>query len=82
LTGVNLCPPFLASLSYVFNLKDVLRSVFYFGFFFLGTSLYIVPLVFLGGFSRKTIFQKIAQLSGVFVGLYFLLSSLKFLLKI
>lgn len=71
LTGVNLCPPFLASLSYVFTLRDVLRSVFYFALFFLGTSLYIVPLAFLGVFSQKTTFQKIAQVSGVFVGVYF-----------
>jgi sulfite exporter TauE/SafE len=71
LTGVNLCPPFLASLSYVFDLKNVLRSVFYFAFFFLGTSLYIIPLAFLGVFSQKTVFQKIARISGIFIGLYF-----------
>ena len=80
LTGVNLCPPFLASLSYVFNLRDILKSIFYFGLFFLGTSLYIVPLAFLGVFSRQTIFQKIARLSGVFVGIYFILTSLRTLL--
>lgn len=82
LTGVNLCPPFLASLSYVFNLKDVLKSVFYFLFFFLGTSLYIIPLAFLGVFSRQNLFQKIARASGVFVGIYFLISSLKFFFRI
>lgn len=76
LTGVNLCPPFLASLSYVFNLRDVLKSILYFGLFFLGTSLYIVPLAFLGVFSRQTIFQKIARVSGAFVGFYFVVSGL------
>ena len=77
LTGVNPCPPFLASLSYVFNLRDVIRSVFYFALFFLGTSLYIIPLAFLGVFSRQTFFQKIAQVSGILVGFYFAVVGLR-----
>ena len=79
LTGASPCPPFLASLSYVFNLRDILRSVFYFGFFFLGTSFYIVPLAILGVFSHQNFFQKIAQVSGVLVGFYFTLFGLKML---
>ena len=72
LTGVNVCPPFLASLTYVFTLKNVLSSILYFLFFFLGTSIYIVPLGLLGGFSKETILQKIARVSGVLVGGYFI----------
>ena len=77
LTGINVCPPFLASLTYVFNLQSVLLGVLYFLFFFLGTSIYIVPLAFLGVFSQQTIFQKIARVSGVFVGAYFVYSALR-----
>ncbi|MBL7159857.1 sulfite exporter TauE/SafE family protein [Candidatus Microgenomates bacterium] len=80
LTGVGPCPPFLASLGYVFNLKSILLGMGYFLFFFLGTSVYIVPLAFLGFFTRKTIFQKIARASGVLVGIYFLISGLRVLL--
>lgn len=76
LTGLNVCPPFLASLTYVFNLKSALLGAFYFLFFFLGTSVYIVPLALLGVFSKQTIFQKIARISGILVGIYFLLSGL------
>lgn len=82
LTGVSPCPPFLASLGYVFNLKSILLGIVYFLFFFLGTSIYIVPLAFLGFFSQKTIFQKVAKVSGILVGIYFLISGLRFLLKI
>lgn len=82
LTGASPCPPFLASLGYVFNLKSILLGIVYFLFFFLGTSIYIVPLAFLGFFSQKTIFQKIARVSGILVGIYFLISGLRFLLKI
>ena len=76
LTGINVCPPFLASLTYVFNLQSTLLGSLYFLFFFLGTSVYIVPLAFLGVFSQQTIFQKIARISGVLVGGYFLLGVL------
>lgn len=79
LTGVNVCPPFLASLSYIFNLRNVFASAIYFVFFFLGTSVYIVPLGLLGSFSSETILQKIARASGVFVGSYFVYIALKIL---
>lgn len=76
LTGLNLCPPFLASLVYIFNLRSVVNSVFYFLMFFLGTSLYIIPLGFLGAFSKEGRLQKIAKLSGIFAGGYFIYSAL------
>lgn len=71
LTGVNVCPPFLVSLTYVFGLKDVLKSLLYFLSFFFGTSLYIVPAAFLGWFSEDNLIQKIAKISGVIVGIFF-----------
>lgn len=75
LTGVNICPPFLASLTYVFNLKDVLASVFYFFMFFLGTTTYIVPAAILGIFSKYKWMLKVAQISGVLVGIYFVVKN-------
>lgn len=79
LTGVSPCPPFLTSLGYVFNLQSILLGMAYFLFFFLGTSVYIAPLAFLGLFSRETKLQKIARVSGIFVGIYFFISGLKVL---
>lgn len=76
LTGVNICPPFLASLTYVFNLKQVVASLLYFFMFFLGTSTYIVPAALLGVFTKAGWIQKIARVSGIFVGLYFVFQSL------
>ena len=75
LTGVNICPPFLASLTYVFNLQGALTAVFYFLMFFLGTSVYIVPAALLGIFTKFPGLQKLARVSGVLVGLYFVLQS-------
>lgn len=76
LTGVNVCPPFLGSLAYVFNLKSLFASLFYFLMFFLGTSIYIIPAALLGIFTKANWVQKLAQVSGVIVGLYFVVQSL------
>lgn len=81
LTGASPCPPFLASLSYVFNLQSAILGALFFLMFFLGTSVYIIPLAFLGFFSKKTVFQKVARISGILVGIYFLISGLKVLLN-
>lgn len=76
LTGVNICPPFLASLAYVFNLKDALLSLLYFFAFFLGTSTYIVPSAIFGIFTRFSWMQTLAKLSGFLVGFYFVVQNL------
>lgn len=76
LTGVNICPPFLASLTYVFTLKDVLSSLFYFAMFFLGTSAYIVPTALFGVFTRFNWTKHLSRVSGVVAGLYFVAQSL------
>lgn len=76
-TGINVCPPFLLSLSYVFNLKSAALGALYFLAFFTATSLYIVPLGFLGVFSKSPVFQKIAQVSAFLTGCVFLLSGIR-----
>lgn len=77
LTGINVCPPFLASVGYLFNLRNVLAGVGYFLMFFLGTSVYIIPLGFLYSLTTSKIFRKIALISGFLAGLYFLSFALR-----
>jgi len=72
LTGVNVCPPFIASLTHIFNLKSAIKSIIYFLAFFLGTSTYLIPAAFFGIFTRFPIIQKLARISGVLVGIYFI----------
>lgn len=76
LTGVNICPPFLASLTYVFNLQGALLATLYFLTFFFGTSIYIVPAALLGVFTKFSWLQNLARVSGVLVGLYFVAQSI------
>jgi len=73
LTGTSICPPFLASLTYVFNLQGALLATLYFLMSFLGTSVYIVPAALLGVFTKFDWLQKLARIAGAIVGPYFVL---------
>jgi sulfite exporter TauE/SafE len=76
LTGVNICPPFLASLSYIFNLRSAVNSLLYFLLFFLGTSLYLIPSAMLGIFTKINWLTKIARICGILAGVYFVVQNL------
>lgn len=71
--GINICPPFLMSLAYVFTLHSVVKGIVYFIMFFLGTSLYFLPLVFLGLLGKMKEFRLIARLAALIVGITFLI---------
>lgn len=53
LTGVNICPPFLGSLAYVFNLKSLILSLLYFLMFFFGNQYLYCSFYALRRFFRK-----------------------------
>jgi sulfite exporter TauE/SafE len=52
LTGINLCPPFLAAITQAAGTGTMTGAVLYFLFFFFGTSVFIVPLFLAGALSR------------------------------
>jgi len=56
------CPPFLMSLAYVFTLHSAIKGMVYFIMFFLGTSFYFLPLVFLGFLGKMKEFRLIARI--------------------
>lgn len=71
LMGVNICPPFLMSLTYVFTLHSVLKGIIYFLMFFLGTTLYFLPLFFLGYLNKIKEFQWVGRVAALIVGILF-----------
>ncbi|OQW95766.1 MAG: hypothetical protein BWK77_06905 [Verrucomicrobia bacterium A1] len=71
LMGVNICPPFLMSVAYVFTLHSAWKGIVYFLMFFLATTLYFVPLVFLGLLGKMKEFRTVARVSALLVGLIF-----------
>lgn len=71
LMGVNICPPFLMSVAYVFTLHSMFKGIAYFLVFFAATTLYFLPLFFLGFLSKLNEFRVVARVSAVLVGLLF-----------
>lgn len=73
LTGVNLCPPFLAAAARVLAHPGAVYGSIYFLFFYLGTAVYFLPLL---GFSwlQKHLpsVRMVARLTLMIMGGYFL----------
>ena len=80
LMGINICPPFLMSLGYVFSLHSAVKGVLYFLMFFIGTSLYFLPLFFLGYLNKIKEFQVVGRISALIIGSFFLLYGLYYIL--
>ncbi|MBL7141659.1 sulfite exporter TauE/SafE family protein [Patescibacteria group bacterium] len=81
LTGINICPPFLIALAYVFDVGGISEGILFFISFFVATCLYLVPFVFLGFLSSKRVFQRIAQVIAILAGTIFLIYGLRGLLS-
>lgn len=71
LMGLNLCPPFLLSVAYVFSQKSALYGCVYFALFFISSSVYFLPLVFVGLASRMKEFRLLGRVSGFIAALIF-----------
>lgn len=71
LMGVNLCPPFLMSLAYVFSLHSAWMGALYFFIFFLASSVYFLPLATAGLLAKIKELRLAAHISGLCVGLIF-----------
>lgn len=61
------------SLAYVFTLHSAIKGIVYFIMFFLGTSLYFLPITFLGQLGKMKEFRLIARIAGLIVGVAFLI---------
>ena len=82
LTGLNICPPFLLSLNYILVMGSVAKGLIFFFFFFLVTSLYFIPLIFLGKLSRLNDFKILARWTLLIVSTIFLIYSIYGLLNL
>lgn len=74
LTGLSFCPPFFAAASRVFGKTGSIGGLIYFFFFFLGTSVYMLPL---GGFFWFSRFKKASMFIStwlrILIGAYFVI---------
>ena len=72
LTGLNVCPPFLLAISYTLqrSISPVLGMIFFLSFF-VATTLYVLPVGFVGYLPRRELLVRIGKTSAVAVGCYF-----------
>jgi len=72
LTGISLCPSFLLALCYVLELGEIGKSVLFFIFFFLATSLYMLPFLFSGLISKFKNVRVVARICAIIAGCWFI----------
>ncbi len=73
-SGLNICPPFFMAASRVFGRADGWAGMLYFAAFFLGTSVYFLPLLGVHLFrDRLQTVRLVARLTLILLGAYFLL---------
>lgn len=78
-TGINFCPSFLIALSKAVDLAGPISGALLFLGFFLGTSIFLIPLAFTGFLAYIKNLKYIAQIASIAIALWFLFSAgLKF----
>jgi sulfite exporter TauE/SafE len=71
-TGINFCPSFLLAVTKAVDLSGPLAGLAIFSSFFVGTSLFLVPLSFLGYFGIKKKIRIFARIAAVIVSTWFI----------
>jgi len=73
LLGLNPCMPFLVGAARVWTLGNVYLGVVLFGAFFLGTSVYVIPLIFVSYLNQSERIRHIGLLMIFIASIYFLI---------
>ena len=80
LTGLSLCPPFVAAGVRAAELGSVAAALLFFAVFFVGTSVWFVPFVGLGCVVRNEAVTTVARMAMVLIALYYAYLGLAILL--
>ena len=72
LTGISFCPAFLIAISNAIDISGAGAGMTLFAGFFLGTSVFVLPITFLGALSNMDKIRKIAQVSAIIIAAYFI----------
>jgi len=79
LTGVSLCPPFVAAGMRAAQLGSIAAALLFFAVFFVATTLWFVPFVGLGCVQRNASVIFVARTAMVIVASYYLLAGMAML---
>jgi len=74
MAGLKVCPPLLLAFTDAASSGTLGGSLLLFATFFLGTSLYFLPLPLLGAFTRMPDLRIVGRFAAVIVALYYLVS--------
>jgi sulfite exporter TauE/SafE len=74
-TGINFCPSFLLALTKAVDLSGPVAGMLLFSAFFVGTSIFLIPLSFFGVFGQQKLFRNLARISALGVGAWFIIQS-------
>lgn len=81
LTGLNICPPILLAITKAISSHQIGNSIVFFLMFFIGTSLYFLPLPLIGIFKRQNILRIIGKFAAILAGILYLYKGLFILLN-
>ncbi|HEX3020570.1 MAG TPA: sulfite exporter TauE/SafE family protein [Chitinispirillaceae bacterium] len=76
-TGINICPSFLIAFTRSFELSGPLAGAFFFMSFFAGTTIFLIPLSFVGMLGRQYLFRRIARISAIVIAGWFIVSAVR-----
>jgi len=80
-TGLSLCPALLLAFTGAASEGSVLHSIVYFIFFFLGTTVYFLPLIFLGLIHGRNVIHIIGKFAAGIAGIFFFIKGLIMLIN-
>lgn len=81
LTGLNLCPPFLMAFTGAAGSGSMSASIIFFFMFFIATSLYFIPISFIGVLKNRNGLRSIGRLSAVIMSFYYFYMGLIMLIE-
>lgn len=80
LTGINVCPPFILAFSDAAFFTNILSSILYFIAFFVGTTVYFIPIPFIGVLKGNQV-KLIGQMCSLIIGVFYMYSGIIMLFK-
>lgn len=80
-TGLNPCPPFLVGAARLWTLNNILGGVMLFVAFFLGTSVYMIPLIFVSYLNKSERIKQIGLMVALLSGAWFLFVGISGLIR-
>jgi hypothetical protein len=81
LTGVSLCPPFVAAGVRAAQAANVAAAMLFFAVFFLGTSIWFVPFASMGWIRRNEAVTTVARMAMALIAVYYLFAGLATLIR-